>query len=133
MIRTFLDACLLIKAFQGHGGTKVIELMEDETREFVASSLLKLELLPQPAYHQRPQEVAFYEAYFARVSAWAELSEALVSAALEESRRYGLHAMDGLHVAAAKSLGAQEIVTTEKLTKPLYRVKSPRVIHLDDV
>lgn len=36
--------------------------------------------------------------------------------------QYGLAALDALHVAAALSVGAEELVTTERKTKPMYRV-----------
>jgi hypothetical protein len=51
----------------------------------------------------------------------------------EEAWRHDLTAMDALHVAAAKAVGAIELVTTEKPTKPMFRCEgvSVRSIFVD--
>lgn len=54
----------------------------------------------------------------------------LVAAAEDEASRFGLHAMDGLHIVAAKALQANEFITTERLAKPLYRVTGLKIISL---
>ena len=36
--------------------------------------------------------------------------------------KYGLAAMDALHIAATILVGAEEFITIEKPTKPMYRV-----------
>jgi predicted nucleic acid-binding protein len=46
--------------------------------------------------------------------------------------RDGLAAMDALHVAAALSVGAEEFVTREKKTKPMFRVSSLKVVSIFD-
>ena len=46
--------------------------------------------------------------------------------------RYGLAAMDTLHIAAAISVGAEEFITTEKSTKLMYRVTDIKVVSLFD-
>ncbi|WP_313943082.1 MULTISPECIES: hypothetical protein [Calothrix] len=40
--------------------------------------------------------------------------------------------MDALHVAAALSVGAEEFVTTEKNTKPMFRVSTINVVSIFD-
>jgi hypothetical protein len=40
--------------------------------------------------------------------------------------------MDALHIAAAISVGAEEFITTEKPTKPMYRVTDIKVVSLFD-
>jgi hypothetical protein len=40
--------------------------------------------------------------------------------------------MDALHLAAALSIGAEEFITTEKPTKPMFRVSSINVISILD-
>lgn len=40
--------------------------------------------------------------------------------------------MDALHVAAALSVGAEEFMTTEKKTKPMFRVSSINVVSIFD-
>ncbi len=44
--------------------------------------------------------------------------------------KYGLSAMDALHIAAAISVGAEEFIITEKPTKPMYRVTGLKVVSL---
>jgi predicted nucleic acid-binding protein len=104
--------------------------MEDGRRSFVASSALKLELLPLPQYHGNHNEVAFYETFFHHVSEWQEVNETLLRAALSIAGRHGLHAMDGLHLAAATAMEVDEFITDEKPTKPIFRVKTPKVVAL---
>jgi len=41
---------------------------------------------------------------------------------MDEARQYGLSAIDALHVAAAKRLTADELITTERATTPIHRV-----------
>jgi hypothetical protein len=38
--------------------------------------------------------------------------------------------MDALHIAAALAIDADEFVTTEKSTKPMYRVTEIRVVSI---
>ena len=65
--------------------------------------------------------------FFAGVRDWAAPSEDLLRVAMQQARRFGLDAVDALHVAAALLLGAEELVTAEKLTKPIGRVTSLKV------
>jgi predicted nucleic acid-binding protein len=44
--------------------------------------------------------------------------------------KYGLAAMDALHIAAALSVDAKEFVTTEKPNKPMFRVSNIQVISI---
>jgi predicted nucleic acid-binding protein len=127
MKRTYLDSSVLIQAVQGVDGDKTGSLLEDPEREFVAATFLKLELLPQPTFHRRKAELAFLEAFFARVVDWCESSEELLTAALEEAGVVPLSAMDAIHVAAAKRLKADELVTAERPGKPLHKVHGLRV------
>ncbi len=55
-------------------------------------------------------------------SEWASLHDALAQRALTIACTFGLSAINALHVAAAEMLGADELVTTERLGKPLLRV-----------
>jgi len=63
----------------------------------------------------------------------AEVTDDLISAAFDEACRFGIGAVDALHVAAAVACGAEELVTIENETKPLYRTRSIRVISLKAV
>lgn len=133
MIRTYLDSSVLIQAVQGVDGDKTAALLEDPEREFVAASFLKLELLPQPTFHQRKAELEFLEDFFARVVDWCEASEDLVAAALEEAGAVPLSAVDAIHVAAAKRLKADEFITAERPGKPLHKARGLKVRFLPNV
>jgi len=80
--------------------------------------------------HRREVEVAYHQWYFGRVVAFAQLDNALVARAEEEALRLGLSALDALHVAAAVSLGADELVTTERPTTPIQRAAGVAVVGL---
>lgn len=123
MKRTYLDSSVLIQAVQGVDGDKTLVLLEDPEREFVAASFLKVELLAQPTFHKRKAELAFLEGFFARVVDWCEASEDLVAAALREAGKVPLSAVDAIHVAAAKRLKADELITAERPGKPLHKVR----------
>lgn len=129
MKRTFLDAGVLIAAARGNDelATRAMLVLDDADREFVASPFLKLEVIPQPTYNQRAAEVAFMNDFFTGVQDWVVPSEDLMRVALQQACRFGLDALDALHVAAALLLGAEELITAEKPTKPIFRVTSLKV------
>jgi predicted nucleic acid-binding protein len=60
--------------------------------------------------------------------AWANPLDELVDRAEREAGRHGLNALDALHVAAAMMTGADELVTTEGLQKPMHRVTDVNVV-----
>jgi predicted nucleic acid-binding protein len=127
MKRTYLDSSVLIHAVQGVDGGKALQLIEDPERDFVAATFLKLELLPQPTIHRRVKELAFLEAFFGRITAWEEATEELLADAVKEAARVPLSAVDAIHVAAARRLRADELVTGEKPGRPLHQVKGLKV------
>ncbi len=104
-----------------------MDILDDPEREFVSSDFVRLEVLPMPVYHGRADEVAFYQTFFAGVAQWPSVTQALLTAALEEACRTGMHALDALHVAAAVSASADELITAEAPSKPIHRTKSLRV------
>lgn len=67
-----------------------------------------------------------------------EPTEGLLQSAAKQAETYGLAAMDALHVAAALTANASELITTEKPSKPIHRVKGLfdrsliALIYLDD-
>ncbi len=50
--------------------------------------------------------------------------------AYQEACKAGLAALDALHMAAAMSVGAEELVTTEKPDKPIFRIQSLTVVSI---
>ena len=123
MIRTFLDAGVLIAAVRGQEdeAARALAILEDPERSFIASDFLRMEVLPKAIYYQRPAEVALYERFFSKADL-IPVSAALVTQAYTEACTFGLSALDALHVAVAKASGAEEFITTERPTTPLFRV-----------
>jgi len=128
---TYVDAGVLIIAARGGEARseRALALLVDSERTFAASAFLKLEVIPQAAFHKRTNEVAFYERFFESVSVWAD-EQGLTDAALREATTYGLQALDSLHVVAAKQVGALELFTLEKPGRSIYQARAVRVIHL---
>lgn len=132
MIRTYVDANLLITAFRGNdaGVAAAIQILDDARRVWVSSAFLRLEILRKPLFYQRHDEVRFMEAFFARVNDWVAIDDALVQQALSLAAQHDLGAMDALHIAAALTGQVEEFVTLEKASKPICRVPGLRVISL---
>lgn len=129
--RTFLDSCSLIKAFRGveSDAGKIIALMEDSERHFIATSAVKLEVLPKPTAHNKFEEVEFYNTYFERVNEWVPADEVLMAKALDHGCRHALGALDSLHVAAALDAQVEEFITVEHTTKPFFKVPGLNARH----
>jgi predicted nucleic acid-binding protein len=131
MTRTFVDAGVLLAAATGRDPDvqpAAAQILDDPQRTFVSSVFVRLELLPKAIYHRRHDEAAVYDAFFARkVVAWAEPLDRVVQEAFAEAARSGLAAMDALHVAAAALLGADELVTTERPERSLFRVTAIKI------
>ena len=134
MIRTFLDAGVLIAAFRSRNAasTPALTLLDDPERIFVTTDYVRLEVLPKPLYFRRQTEAEFYEAFFAAAE-FVEVSQSLVLEAFEEARQAGLAAMDALHVAAAKRAGVEEFITVERPTKPVFRIAGLMVRMLESL
>ena len=131
-MKTYLDSGVLIMAFRAEAvaSLRAMQILDDANREFVTSPFVKLETLPKAQYQQQQEEVAFYETYFKAVRIWVEDMAQILPVAHEVASQYGLAAMDALHVAAALTAKAEEIITTEKATKPMHRVAGIRVVSL---
>jgi predicted nucleic acid-binding protein len=126
---TFVDAGVLIAAARGTDliALRANQALGDPNRSFAASPFLRLEILPKAMFHKRLEEVSFYDVFFAAVTRWAEPDSALADKALLLASTFGLSALDALHVAAALSVGADELLTTERQQKPIHRVTEIRV------
>ena len=129
---SFLDAGVLIAATRTENAlaNSALALLDDPTKEFATSEFLRLEVLPKSLYYGRAEEAKFYTEYFHTVLYWANDLAQIVTQADVLARRYGLAALDALHIAAAISVNADEFVTTEQLSKPLYRVQEIAVVPL---
>ncbi|NUN50186.1 MAG: PIN domain-containing protein [Candidatus Brocadiae bacterium] len=129
---TYVDADVLIAAARGTPDISdaALAILEDPHRTFASSDFIRLEVLPKSTFTGRNEEIAFYEDYFAGVSAWPADANEVVKAAMKEAQRNGLSALDALHVAAAWVTGAEELVTGEKPGRPIHRTSLIRVISL---
>jgi predicted nucleic acid-binding protein len=133
LTRTFLDSGVLLAAYKTERSDSDLALgiFEDGNRELVTSDLVRLEIIPQAAYHKQKDEVEFLETCLSFAKVVAPTDQQLVASAEQFASRYGLHAIDALHVAAAIATGCVELITTERPTKPLFRTSEIRVIFLE--
>lgn len=129
---TFIDSGVLVAAARGVGemSEKALEILEDSEREFASSVFVKLEVLPKAIYNRKPDEAEFYETFFNAVTYWANDVERIIEDAYQIACRYGLASIDSLHVAAALLVGAKELVTTEKASKPIHQVTGIQVVSI---
>jgi predicted nucleic acid-binding protein len=132
MQRTFLDSGVLIAAARANTerSTKALQILTDSHREFASSPFIQLETQPKAIYNQQQLEAEFYETFFNGVTHWALDLAKITHNARQLAQTYGLAGMDALHIAAALSINADEFVTTEKPTKPMYRVKEILVVSI---
>lgn len=131
-IKTFIDANILLLAWRGETALKMkaATVLTDVNRHFISSDFVRLELLPKAVYHKTRTEELVYEMFFDRVQEWVDDVEQLVAEALKVGARYGLNALDALHVAAALLAEADEFITAERPTSPLSRVREVTVVSL---
>lgn len=131
---TFIDSGVLITASQGTEdlSNRAIKAITSVDRKYASSEFIKLEILPKALYHRQTNEVEFYQTFFSAVTYWADDLENIIDNSFKIASEYGLAAMDSLHIAAAISVEAEEFVTTEKPTKPMYRVTDLKVVYLFD-
>ena len=129
--RTYLDTGVLFAAFRGEPSARIraLTILSDPDRDFVASDYLMLETSPKAIYQRNISEKEFYERYFDSTVEWAHASRKLMKLAYDEAISFGLAALDALHIAAAKTCGAIEIITTEAPTKPIYRTQGISIVH----
>ena len=86
--------------------------------------------IPKSIYQRQIFEQDFYQIFFDSVKHWADNIVSIVPQAQTIAGKYGIAGMDALHIAAALSIGAEEFITTEKRTKPMFRVMGLQMISL---
>jgi predicted nucleic acid-binding protein len=132
-VRTFIDSGVLIAAHKGEPGTreKALAVLEDSERVFLTSPFLYIEVVPKPTHFKRHSELAFYRAYFTDPSVeWCRDLDAIYDLSIQLAERFGLAAMDAFHVAAARLLRADELITIERPEKSIHRASIVKVIQL---
>ena len=132
MKRTYVDANVLIAAFQGEKAVaeRALKVLDDPDRALVVSDYLRLEVFPKPTFHKRQEEVEFMQAVFENAAEKVSTSDELTERAVELAARYDMTPIDALHVGAAVVAGVDELVTMEKPTKPMCRVSEVEVVSI---
>lgn len=130
--KTYIDSGVLITAFQGIPAVSIRanRILNDDNREFASSRFVQLEVLPKATFNKQQDEAEFYETFFSAVIHWATDVEQIMQDAYKIACTYGLAAMDALHVAAALQIKADQLLTTEKSTKPMHRVTEIQIISI---
>lgn len=130
-IKTYLDSGVLISAWQGNPARqiKALTILSDPQREFVCSPFIRLELIPKATYHRNQNELKFYNEYFGNhIAEWVDDLSLLFKEGLKLGSRFGLNALDSLHIAAALIANCDEFITSERPTSPLSRVMNLAVL-----
>jgi predicted nucleic acid-binding protein len=107
-----------------------LPFLQDANREFITSEYVRLEVLPKPTYFRNAVEKDFYDAFFRINTRTIPTSIPLIELAMDEACNIGLSALDAIHIACAVFGGAEEIVTSEKSTKPMHRTRLVRVVSI---
>lgn len=132
MKRTYIDANILRAAFQGDEETsrRAMEVLDDPLRKLVVSDYLRLEVLPKPSFHKQQDEVEFMNIVLENAAENVASDPDLTATAIDLASHYDLTPIDALHAGAAVTAGVDELVTMEKPTKPLCRVREVKVVSL---
>ena len=133
-ILTYVDSVVLIYAASGNAPAPKAALarpfLADPNREYVTSDYVRLEVLPKAIFHKNKAEEQAYEAFFAMCVRCVPTSEPLLKQAMAEASKTGLSGFDALHVMCAVFGGAEELVTNEKKTKPIFQTKLIKVVSI---
>ncbi len=137
MGRTYVDSSVLMATYRGKQevARRALAILNDPEREIILSDAVRLEVMPKAIYEQRPDERDALEQTFslAVVFPW---SVPVLEEAYQLACAYGIAAMDAIHLAFAVKAKADEFVTAERPTKPLFRFngdnRSPRVVSIHE-
>jgi predicted nucleic acid-binding protein len=126
--RTYLDSSVIINALSTdkERAARARALLKDTTRDLIVGDYVKLETLPKMVYNKLGDQVVYTRTLFDRAE-YVRSTDAIVAQAEIFAEKYGLSAMDALHVTSAIAGGADELVTFEKPEKPFFRVPTEQV------
>jgi len=129
--RVFLDADVLIAAFQGERQLRecALAILSEPLFDFWYNPLLHMEVMIQPTYQRHSLELAFYKTYFSGASCHGNLNQ-IFEIGKQEAMKHGIAAVDALHVATAHLARCAVLVTAEKPTKPMFRTKLVKVVSI---
>ncbi len=86
--------------------------------------------MTKPIWNKNTDELNFYEEYFKTVNSWVDNFAQMNDEAMRLGGKYGLGAMDALHIAASHLTKVDEFITAERPTSPLSRVKEFTVLSI---
>jgi predicted nucleic acid-binding protein len=125
--RTYVDSGVLIASARGQSAIaqRADAVLNDPTRAFLTSDIVRLEVRPKARFHRQAAEIELYETFFATAVGQAAITPELIDDALALAATWNLNALDALHLAAVLQLQADELVTTERPSSPLPQVQRP--------
>lgn len=132
-ILTVIDSCVLRAAFEGVEGEankKALAVLDDTNREFIAVAFVALETIPKPTFTKREKQAILFQAFFDEAPLHAEVSSKITTLAIQLASEYDITPMDALIVSSAIIGSADELITMEKRTKPMFRVKAVKITSL---
>lgn len=97
----------------------------------MTSDYVRLDLIPHATFNKRLDEVAFYETFFSTAIRHIPTSPSLLSLAMELGCKTGVTGIDAIHVACAIFAGAEELITAERRTKPIYRTTAVKIVSIN--
>ena len=106
------------------------EILEDTSRVFISSPLIKLETLPKAVNKGSREEVAFLEFAFSQICEWVPIDDALIDKAIQLGIDHQLRNLDAIHAASAIRANVDQFVTTELTGKPYFKAAALRAINL---
>ena len=108
----------------------MLKILSDQSRFFIVSPFLELELIPKAIYNKRHDEAIFYRSYFDGARLSVRDTTETIRIARDESARCGLSAMDALLIASAHLGEADDFYTLESPEKPIFRTNLVHVVQL---
>ncbi len=112
-----------------------MEILDDPERQVIASEAVRLEVMPKSIYEKRQEERAAFDEIFQKSEMLSWKLEVLRKA-YDLACRYGIAALDAIHLAFAVDAQVDEFVTAEKPTKSLFRFNQagtkPRIHSLQE-
>ena len=130
--RCYVDTNIWITAIQASGpeSMRALEVIEDPERELLISAYVRLEVLPKPRFHNRQDQVENFTVMFSQAEDLPLYQSAIVNNAIDIAATHDLTPIDALHISTAMHGHAQEFVTLEKPTKPMFRVTEMTMVSI---
>ena len=132
MPRSYIDTNVWIAVAQGRAdaAARALTVLDDPNRDVLFSDFVRLESLPKPRFNRRQVEVDALNALFELAYELPVALPEIASRAIEVAATHDVQPMDALHLSVALYHGADEFVTLEQPTKPMFRVTALQVTSL---